>query len=68
MGSKQWQSLQAKYPERCSGDIKLLSATEGVWRNPDDEISEIDKIEEKNSVVIWKNILKNSDLKLVAIL
>jgi putative transposase len=44
---KVYVAAKARHPERWSGDIKRLSPTEGVWLNPDDEISEIDQIEEK---------------------
>jgi putative transposase len=44
---KVYVAAKASHPERWSGDIKRLSATKGVWLNPDDEISEINQIEEK---------------------
>jgi uncharacterized protein (DUF934 family) len=40
-------AAKARHRELWNGDIKRLSATKGVWLNPDDEISEINQIEEK---------------------
>ena len=44
---KVYVAAKARHRELWNGDIKRLSATKGVWLNPDDEIYEINQIEEK---------------------